>query len=106
MVELVDEADFRATDGGALVVRQIVARAAADKDFATIWMFEQACQVKERRLACTRRRYECDDLAGSQLEIGAFQNRKRRFSLAIMTFDICKLQYGFTRCHEVMGSYS
>lgn len=50
-MELINEADIAAADRGARFIRQAVAGRVVNIDLAGIGMFQQACQMQQRRFA-------------------------------------------------------
>lgn len=101
MVELVDEADLDTADRGALLVGQAVAITPANLHLAAIRVFQKACEMQEGRFAGAGRCDERDDLAGSQFEIGALEDRQFGIAFAVVTFYARELQDGFA-CHEIL----
>ena len=75
MVELVDEADGVAADGGARRVGEGAGVAAVDQDGAGVGAFQQAGEVQQGGFAGAGGGDEGDDLAGLQGEMGVLAAR-------------------------------
>jgi hypothetical protein len=73
-MELVDEADGVATDGGAGGIGQAAGVAAFDQDVAAVWAVEQACEVQKGGLAGAGGGDEGGDFASAQRQVGTAQH--------------------------------
>ena len=81
-MELIYEAESAATQGGAMLVRQIAAIAPVDQHGPAIRPLEQPCDMQQRRLAGARGADQRDDLARPQRQIDAVQHRDLDAALA------------------------
>src|SRR5215472_7670623 len=74
MMELIDEADRVAPDCGARGICQRTGIATLDKHRTAIRLFQQSCEMQQRRLTGSRRRDQSDDFAGVQRKVSATQD--------------------------------
>ena len=82
LMKLIDEADIRAPQPRAVLLRHLGAVAAIDDNAAAGRRLQQACNVQQRRLAGARWADECDRLACPQLGVGPLQHRNITRALA------------------------
>ena len=95
MMELVDEADRRATQLRAFIVAHARRRAsAADQRLAAVLPLQQARDMEQRRFARARWRDQRHRLAGIEGEVDVDENIEARLAFAIVAGDAAKLENG------------
>src|SRR5688572_24049015 len=87
MVELIDEADVVAADGGALVIRQPPAGASVEKDVSRVGPLQKPGGVKQGRLASPGGRHQRHHLARHQREIRSGEYGELARSLKVVALD-------------------
>jgi hypothetical protein len=97
VMELVDEADFGASQRRPLVVAHGRSGRAADLDFAGVGPLQQARQMQERRLSGAGRRDQRHRLAGRELEARAVEDLDRRFAPPISALHSIERKRGDAR---------
>ncbi len=87
-MKLVDEADRHPPQRRSRVVGHRSGVFALDKNLAGVRLFEQACDVEQRRLAGARGRNQRHCLARPNRDVDAAENIEPSIALAVVPLDL------------------